>query len=403
MAPAASAMTPDAERLDMPNDDQMHCADRICAMVFAGGIGLGAYEGGAYAALQGDGGPLPGWVAGSSIGAVTAAIIAGNAPKARVGRLRQFWQAATTDPTPVISFWFGLPAAGPWRQAYNQAAVLETLFLGRPGIFRPRLAPTTRVGVGDVSALYDLAPLRAHLTELVDFDRLNDGGVRLSIAATDVVSGERVVFDTGEGVRIEPEHVMASCALLPLFAPIEIDGRLLGDGGLSSNAPLDLVLSDPASDGMLCFVVDLFAREGSRPHTLAASASRAADLAFGNQSRRLLEGQDREHRLRAIIGRLGTRLPPALRERPEIAAMLAEGRSHQATVHCLSYRAGLDEAGLGKVFDFSRATLADRWRAGEEAMRAALQSLETAGHDQMAGLSIQERATVPQGARGRSR
>ncbi len=243
MAPAASAMTPDAERLDMPNDDQMHCADRICAMVFAGGIGLGAYEGGAYAALQGDGGPLPGWVAGSSIGAVTAAIIAGNAPKARVGRLRQFWQAATTDPTPVISFWFGLPAAGPWRQAYNQAAVLETLFLGRPGIFRPRLAPTTRVGVGDVSALYDLAPLRARLTELVDFDRLNDGGVRLSIAATDVVSGERVVFDTGEGVRIEPEHVMASCALLPLFAPIEIDGRLLGDGGLSSNAPLDLVLS----------------------------------------------------------------------------------------------------------------------------------------------------------------
>ncbi len=163
------------------------------------------------------------------------------------------------------------------------------------------------------------------------------------------------------------------------------------------------VLSDPASDGMLCFVVDLLAREGSRPHTLAASASRAADLAFGNQSRRLLEGQDREHRLRAIIGRLGARLPPALRDDSDITAMLAEGRSHQATVHYLSYRAELDEAGLGKVFDFSRATLADRWRAGEEAMRAALQSLETTDHDQKAGLSVQERATVPQRARGRSR
>lgn len=368
----------------MLDDSRTPFPSRRTALVLAGGIALGAYEAGAYAALQESGG-APDWTLGSSIGGVTAAIIAGNAPEHRVARLRQFWQTATTDPTPAASFWFGVPDAGVWRQAHNQASVLETLLFGRPGIFRPRLSPGLRAGAGDVSALYDLAPLRAQLTELIDFDRLNGGGVRLSLCTTDVVSGERVVFDTGRGAQVGPEHVLASCALLPLFAPVEVEGRLLGDGGLASNAPLDLVLDDPAFDGSLCFVIDLFAPEGSRPHTLGASLSRAADLMFGNQTRRLWEGQEREQRLRGVIGRLGNTLPPELRNRPDIAAMLAEGRLRPTEMHYLGYRAGLDEAGPAKVFDFSRATLADRWRAGEEAMQAALRMVEPAGPE--AGVS----------------
>ena len=383
----------------MPDDNRLYPTSDLTAMVFAGGIALGAYEAGAYAGLQDGLGPLPDWVVGSSIGAVTAAIIAGNAPEHRIARLRQFWQTATTDPTPITSFWFGSPEAGAWRQAYNQASVLGTLFFGRPGIFRPRLSLGPRVGASDVSALYDLAPLRAQVVQLVDFDRLNQGGVRVSLVATDVVTGERVVFDTGKGTQIGPEHVVASCALLPLFAPVEVDGRLLGDGGLSSNTPLDLVFDDRASDGLLCFVTELFAQEGSRPHTLGASLSRAGDLVFGNQSRRLLDGQQREQRLRAMIGRLGARLPPELRGDPDIAAMLIEGRSRPARMHYLSYRAGLDEAGPGKVFDFSRATLADRWRAGEEAMQAALQTLDSAGQEQGASLTIHEHSRIP-GAAG---
>jgi NTE family protein len=287
---------------------------------------------------------------------------------------------------PVTSFWFGTPEAGPLRRAHNRASVLQTLFCGRPGIFRPRIAPGAQAGVDDVSALYDLAPLRSHLPEIVDFDLLNSGKLRVSVVATDVVTGERVVFDTGRGARIGPEHILASCALLPLFAPVEIEGRLLGDGGMSSNAPLDVVLEEAGFGEMLCFVVDLFASEGSRPHSLSAALSRAGDLAFGNQSRRLLEGQEREHRLRAMIGRMGSRLPPELRDDPEIASIIAEGRAHPATVLYLCYRAALDEAGPAKVFDFSRATFADRWQKGEREMRAALRifaarnaTAETAG------------------------
>ncbi|MGI4797561.1 MAG: patatin-like phospholipase family protein [Janthinobacterium lividum] len=346
------------------------------ALVLAGGIALGAFEGGAYAALDKVGlSASLGWVTGSSIGAVAAAIIAGNAPQDRVARLRQFWETASSDPMSFASFWFGPPPDGLWRQAYNQVSVLQTLLFGRPGLFRPRLHPGPRAGASDVSALFDLAPLRAHLTSLIDFDRLNSGEMRITVVATDVLSGQRVVFDTAHGTVIGPEHVLASCAMLPMFAPVEIAGRLLGDGGLSSNAPLDIVLSDPAASGLLCFVIDLFGSEGSRPHTLAASASRAADLTFGNQSSRLLEGQAREGHLRALIDRLGSLLPPDLCREPEIAAILSEGRFEPTKIVYVSYRAGLDEAGLGKPFDFSSATIADRWRAGKLQMQAALQAL----------------------------
>lgn len=314
---------------------------------------------------------MPEWLAGSSIGAVTAAIIVGSPHDQRVPRLRQFWDAMASEPLPFLSSLLGYPTVGPWRQALNERSALNTLVCGRPGLFRPRLAPGTQIGMQDVPALFDLQPLRETLTRLVDFDLLNSGPARLSLCCTDVITGDRVVFDTGRGDRIEVDHIVASCALLPVFAPIEVDGRLLADGGLAANAPLDLVLDDRPDGEMLCFVVELFARQGSRPHTLAASANRACDLAFGNQTRRIVEGRQREYRLRNLVGRLAAHLPAEVREKAEVAAILAEGRTDRTTIATIAYRAGLDEAGLFKVFDFSRATLADRWRAGEAAMRDA--------------------------------
>lgn len=349
-------------------------------MVLAGGIALGAYEAGAYAGLHEHAGLMPDWFAGSSIGAVTAAIIAGSPRDQRVPRLRQFWDAMASEPVPFMSSWLGYPATGLWRQALNERSALDTLLYGRPGLFRPRLVPGAQIGAQDVPALFDLEPLRERLTQFIDFDLLNNGATRLSLSCTDVISGDRVVFDTGRGDRIKIDHVLASCALLPLFAPVDVEGRLLGDGGLAANTPLDLVLDDNPDGEMLCFVVELFAPQGSRPHTLAASASRAGDLAFGNQTRRILEGRQREYHLRGLIGQLGAYLPAEVRGDARIAAILAEGRTDRATVSLIAYRAGLDEAGLFKVFDFSRATLADRWRAGEAAMRDAVSAAD-AGSD----------------------
>lgn len=349
-------------------------------LVLAGGLSLGSFEAGAYTALD-DAGLAASLecVAGSSIGAVTASIIAGNARDDRVARLASFWEAVCSDPTPLTSFWFGPPGQGLRRQAHNQASVLQTLVLGRPGLFQPRLAPAPFVGAADVPALFDLAPLRATLTSLVDFDRLNGGAMRVAMAATDVLTGDRVVFDTARGDVIGVDQILACSALLPIFAPVEIDGRLLADGGLASNTPLDIVLSGPAAAGRRYFVVDLFAKEGSRPRTLAASASRAGDLAFGNQTTRLMEGAAREYHLRTLIERLGSALPPDLRLDPDIAAILAEGCPEPPDITTIGFRAKLDEAGLGRPFDFSRATLADRWAAGRDQMQAALEKLPMPG------------------------
>jgi predicted acylesterase/phospholipase RssA len=65
-------------------------------LALQGGGALGAYQAGAYEALC-DAGRVPRWVAGTSIGAINAAIIAGNRPEHRVSRLRQFWEGVSTS------------------------------------------------------------------------------------------------------------------------------------------------------------------------------------------------------------------------------------------------------------------------------------------------------------------
>ncbi len=339
------------------------------ALVLTGGIALGAFEAGACAALDGAEEGLPPWLLGASVGALNAAILAGNPPERRLAQLRRFWEVVATEPMPFAGALLGLPpASGLWRRGYNQASALQTLLFGNPALFRPRLMPE----FGPAASLYELGPLMRRLPDFIDFNRLNEGETRLTIVATDVESGERVVFDTAAGARIGPEHLAASCALLPLFTPVEVAGRLLADGGLASNAPLDLVLDATGTGPLQCLVVELFARSGRRPASLSAAIARAGDLAFGNQTRQALESRTREYRMRALIGRLAAELPPEREREAELAALLAHA---EATVLCLGYHAAEDEAGAGKVFDFSRATIADRWAAGERGMREGLERL----------------------------
>src|SRR3954462_2654958 len=125
--------------------------------------------------------------------------------------------------------------------------------------------------------------MRERLAALIDFGRLNSGEVRLCVAATDIVTGEPVIVDSDKS-RIEIDHLMASCGFLPEFAPVEIDGRLLGDGGLSLNVPFDPILQSDFEGNLLLYVIDLYARDGERPDSLEAAAERKNDLLFGNQT-----------------------------------------------------------------------------------------------------------------------
>lgn len=319
------------------------------ALVLSGGNALGAYHLGACQALEAAG-VEPGWVAGSSIGAVMAGIIAGNAPGERGAALARFWDAvAAFDGAAAL-----LPAL--LRQPLQYAQALSARSLGHPPLFT--LRPPDLAGADPRPGLYDLTPMRQLLAGLIDLDRLNGGALRLSVLAVDLASGQEVVFDTRRE-RIGLDHLMASAALIPNFPPIEINGRLLVDGGLSANLPVHLVLEETLSSARTtCFAVDLFPLAAPLPHGLLQAMQRQNDLLYASQTTRAF------HHLRRIW----------------------HGREPGADLFHLAYGAEANETAL-KGFDFAAGSLAMRKAAGERDMRAQLATWQ-AGAGSGPGLSI---------------
>ncbi|MCJ2124581.1 patatin-like phospholipase family protein [Methylobacterium sp. J-077] len=308
---------------------------RDLALVFAGGNAVGAYHAGVYEALH-DHGLRPDWVVGASMGAVTAAIIAGNAPEDRITKLRTFWHEATqkTGPDPT-----GLLKP---RQVYNGLHALMTLAWGRPNIFGHRLPGlwSALPWVPNDVALFDNAPLLRTLKRLVDFERLNRGGTRLTVGCVDIETGEEVYFDTSRE-EVRAEHILASTAIPPAFPPVEIEGRVLCDAGFTNNLPLDPIFASEPERDLLCIASDLFSLKAPRPKSLDAVLERANDLIFASAPRRAIAGLRREYELR-------DRLDPT---------------GPTVTLLHLVYQAGAGEL-AAKSFDFSPSSIRDRWKAG---------------------------------------
>src|SRR5215510_13414499 len=250
--------------------------DRVVLLLQGGGA-LGAYQAGVYEALA-ETGLHPDWVVGISIGAINAAIIAGNAPERRVDRLREFWQEITA---PAMGFGadvdglFGRGEAA--RALANQVSAAMVACAGTPGFFSPRLPnPWFHLpGTIEATSYYDTRPLSATLERFVDFDRVNSANcdTRLSLGAVNVRSGNLVYFDPATQV-IGPEHVMASGALPPGFPAVEIEGEHYWDGGLVSNTPLQWIGMTQRPPDSLVFQVDLWSAKGEFPRNLAEVATR---------------------------------------------------------------------------------------------------------------------------------
>ncbi len=269
-----------------PSDNWNETARRV--LVLQGGGALGAYQAGAFEALCACTFE-PDWVAGISIGAINAALIAGNPPDKRRARLDEFWTRVSSQ--------VALPAI-PWdtgnatNAAMNELNAGIIMAAGVPGFFKPRLPPILFQPRDDLTKLsiYDTEPLRATLEELVDFDLINrDDGMRISIGAVDVQSGSQRYFDNKRGFGgkadvIGPEHIMASAALPPGFPAIKIGEAYYWDGGLTSNTPLEHVLRMKGNANLLVFQLDLFSAKGRLPTTLAEIAEREKDIRFASRS-----------------------------------------------------------------------------------------------------------------------
>lgn len=351
-------------------------APSIC-LALAGGNALGAYAAGAIETLEGAGVRFD-MLSGASIGAVNAAIVAGNPPGQAAQALRTFWSQSSSGlagagwpwlPASPVSAPARPPTTSPlraMREMSSAAHVLQTLLFGRPGLFSPSqfsLLPGWPA-LKRPMALFDARPVVQTLERVLDFERLHTHGPQLIVCAVDLETGEPVYFDSRRE-RITPLHLLASTALLPGFPPVEIDGRLLGDPGLSCNLPLDPVLQFKTGD-RLCFAVDLFSGAGARPNSFDEAMERAQDVLFGAQSARTLQAFRREQRLRH-------RLQQALQGRPAQASPQqgVDAPAGQVDVVMTTYRPPAHEIGA-KTLDFSAASLADRWSAGQRDMAAAL-------------------------------
>ena len=315
----------------------------------------------------------PDWVAGTSIGAINAALIAGNAPEDRHDRLADFWSDVSSAGAVIDAF---APAAF-LRQSFNTGSALAALCFGASGMFRPRAVPTWcfPATAPDRLSYYDTDPLRRSLERYVDFDRINAGDVRLSVGAVNVASGNVIYFDSRTH-RIGPEHIMASGALPPGFPAVEIDGEFYWDGGLVSNTPLDHVLESEKQRDMMIFQVDLFSARGALPATMQDVEEREKDIRYSSRTRLNTDRAVERQRTIATVKRLLDKLPPELAEDADVARLRKAAVQHSVTIVQLIHR-GLPHGRNTKDYEFSRPTMREHWAAGVADAVATLAQKDT--------------------------
>jgi NTE family protein len=341
-------------------------------LVLQGGGALGAYQAGAYQALcQHDFEPQ--WIAGISIGAINAAIIAGNPREQRVDKLKQFWEMASS-PVP----WQPMLHDDRIHSLFNETSAAMVATFGVPGFFTPRFPPAQFFPASQLEQLsfYDTSPLRATLERLVDFDRINANAAttRLSVGAVNIVSGNFCYFDNTKQT-IGPEHIMASAALPPGFPAIKIGEDYFWDGGIASNTPLDYVLDCERREDLLIFQVDLFSARGRLPDTLLEAAEREKDIRFSSRTRLNTDKDKQIHNTRKALRDLFARLPDELKNDPAYAILHEAAEDNTVTVVHLIYRKRDYEAS-SKDYDFSRLNMVEHWKSGEQDVHLSMRHPE---------------------------
>lgn len=335
-------------------------------LVLQGGGALGAYQAGVYQALC-TAKLQPGWIAGISIGAINAAIIAGNPPDKRVDRLRAFWTQVTASVP-----WRPLFRGDDERPLFTALSAAWVVGFGVPGFFTPRIPPPGMLPatVPEALSFYDTRPLRQTLERLVDFERINAKEMRLSVGAVNVETGNFAYFDNMRQ-KIGPEHIMASGALPPGFPPVEIDGCYYWDGGLVSNTPLQYVLDNERKRDLLIFQVDLFAARGELPATLSAAGEREKDIRYSSRTRLNTDMSLREHQMKIALRQILDKLPPDLRALPECREVEAFAKENSiSVVHFINRRRKFYSN--SKDYEFSRTTMHEHWANGIADVRIAV-------------------------------
>lgn len=244
-------------------------------LIMQGGGSLGAYECGVYKTLVKHGIKFD-VVAGTSVGAVNAGIVAGSRTDHPEKDLEAFWLEVAETIT---------PSAMP---DYLRAVMSSSYgaFYGNPKIFSPIwfMAPSLNIANGYFQYkwpyLYDLAALKNTLHKYVDFTKLNAQNMpRLVVTCTDIKKSKAVIFDSLT-TNIDADHLVA-CAGFPFYGIrwTEKDGKYLWDGALLSNTPLREVIDSSPKRDKKVYIVNLFPHvQEEVPENLFDAWHRARDI-----------------------------------------------------------------------------------------------------------------------------
>ncbi|MGF6535892.1 NTE family protein [Paraburkholderia sp. GAS206C] len=349
-------------------------------LVLQGGGALGAYQAGVYEALH-EAHVEPGWVIGTSIGAINGAIIAGNPREQRIDRLKQFWEQVAYRGS-ATSGW--LPVLDEWLRN------LSIMTRGIPAFFAPSPAAMFGIhpaGIMEPAAIYSTVPLRETLLSLIDFSYLNSKETRLTVGAVSVGSG-RMRYFTNRDAPLDVDHVMASAAFPPGFPSVRLEGESWWDGGIYSNTPLEAVLDDhPRSDSVI-FAVQLWPAHGREPKSVWQAMSRQRDIQYSSRSESHLERQKQIHRLRHVIRELEQYIPADQRDTPQVRELLGWGcGTTMQVIELDAPRLAGDD--LHKDIDFSTSGIQRRWAAGyENTVRMLQKAPWREAPDPMEGIAV---------------
>jgi NTE family protein len=253
------------ENVSLQDENNTKENNKMRALVLQGGGAIGAFQAGAFKALYekitkedkengNDGRPLFDIIAGTSIGAINAAVIASHVIENKTWRgssekLIEFWEYLSC-PTPDI-----MELSANWKKEYDKNnpnaasaeaarryySVKEFFKSGVENVYSP-LPPREDEKFFDQEnkrVLYDKQPLQKSIQKFVKFPIATSyerGETRLLLVSVDATEGVPVTFDSYEGIGVQ--HVMASASLPEFYEYEEIDGRKFWDGGILSNTPI---------------------------------------------------------------------------------------------------------------------------------------------------------------------
>src|SRR6266566_8628995 len=352
-------------------------------LVLQGGGALGAYQVGVYQALH-EAGVEPDWIIGTSIGAINAAIIAGNEPQDRLTKLDEFWKRMErSDAWPFVPAWTGISDA---------LSYWSTLVSGIPGFFKPNLPAFwgAHIPLGvDRAGFYSTASLRETLAELVDCSIINRRSPRLTVGAANVRTSMMHYFDSRQS-EITTEQIMASGALPPAFPAVRIDVEFYWDGGILSNTPTEVIFDDNPRRNSLIFAVHLWNPEGPVPQSIWEVLHRQKDIQYSSRIASHITRQQQTHRLRHVISQLVRHFPDDVRKSEAVRELAGYGCVTQMhVVRLLAPR--LENENHTKDIDFSPSGIGMRREAGYEATMRALKQAPWQGEfDPIEGVILHE-------------